>query len=60
MRDRDRDGRAARRGASGTRIGTIGTLDHRAHAALSGLGEPVDMNRDYTGLRLVKSDEEIE
>jgi Xaa-Pro aminopeptidase len=46
-----------RRGAAGARIGTIGALDHRAHAAL---GEPVDMNADYTRLRLVKSDEEIE
>jgi Xaa-Pro aminopeptidase len=49
-----------RRGAMGTRIGTIGPIDHRAHAALSTLAEPVDMNRDYTRLRLVKSDEEIE
>jgi Xaa-Pro aminopeptidase len=53
-------GELRRRGASGTRIGTIGTLDHRAHGALAALGEPVDMNRDYTRLRLVKSDEEIE
>jgi Xaa-Pro dipeptidase len=48
------------RGASGARIGTIGTLDHRAQAALSALGEPVDMNSDYTRLRMVKSDAEIE
>jgi Xaa-Pro dipeptidase len=48
------------RGGSGARIGTIGMLDHRAHAALSALGEPVDMNADYTRLRLVKSREEIE
>jgi Xaa-Pro dipeptidase len=48
-----------RRGVSGARIGTIGPLDHRAHAGLSALGEPVDMNADYTRLRLVKSDEEI-
>jgi Xaa-Pro dipeptidase len=48
------------RGAAGARIGTIGMLDHRAHAALATLGEPVDMNRDYNRLRLVKSDEEIE
>jgi Xaa-Pro aminopeptidase len=48
-----------RRGASGARIGTIGPLDHRAHAGLSGLGEPVDMNADYTRLRLVKSEEEV-
>jgi Xaa-Pro aminopeptidase len=49
-----------RRGASGTRIGTIGPLDHRAHSGLAGLGKPVDMNADYIGLRLVKSEEEIE
>jgi Xaa-Pro dipeptidase len=49
-----------RRGAGGSRIGIIGALSHRAHAALGGLGEPVDMNPDYTRLRLVKSDEEIE
>jgi Xaa-Pro dipeptidase len=49
-----------RLGALGARIGTIGPLDHRAHAALSALGEPVDMNADYTRLRFVKSDEEIE
>ena len=49
-----------RRGASGRRIGTIGALHPRAHAALGGLGEPVDMSADYTRLRLVKSPEEIE
>jgi Xaa-Pro aminopeptidase len=49
-----------RRGGSGGRIGTIGMLDHRAHAALSALGDPVDMNADYTRLRLIKSGEEIE
>jgi Xaa-Pro aminopeptidase len=49
-----------RRGASGARIGTIGTLEHRAHAALTLLAEPVDMNADYTRLRLVKSDEELD
>lgn len=48
------------RGASGTRIGTIGPLDQRGHAALTRFGEPVDMNADYTRLRLVKSEEEIE
>ncbi len=52
-------GELRQRGASGARIGTIGTLDHRAHAGLAALGEPVDMNADYTRLRLVKSDEEI-
>ena len=49
-----------RRGAWGTRIGTIGALDQRAHAGLAGLGQPVDMNADYTRLRLIKSEEEIE
>ena len=49
-----------RRGASGSRIGTIGPLSHRAYAGLADLGEPVDMNSDYTRLRLVKSAEEIE
>ena len=49
-----------RRGASGQRIGTIGPLDHPAHTVLTALGEPVDMNADYTRLRLVKSAEEID
>ena len=49
-----------RRGASGARIGTIGPLDHRAHTVLAAVGEPVDMNVDYTRLRLVKSPEEIQ
>lgn len=49
-----------RRGARAGRIGTIGMLDHRAYAALAALGQPVDMNADYTRLRLVKSDEEID
>ncbi len=48
-----------RRCASGARIGTVGPLDHRAHTVLAALGEPVDMNEDYTRLRLIKSDEEI-
>ena len=49
-----------RRGAIPGRVGTIGTFDHRAHAALAELAEPVDMNADYTRRRLVKSSEEIE
>lgn len=53
-------GELRQRGAAGGRIGMIGTLDHRAHAALAELGEPVDMNADYTRLRLVKSDEELD
>src|SRR5437588_9285690 len=47
-----------RRGAPGGPIGTIGAFDHRAHAVLADLGRVVDMNQDYTSLRLVKSHEE--
>ncbi len=53
-------GALRQRRAPGGRIGTIGTFDHRAHAALVALGERVDMNADYTRLRLVKSAEEID
>jgi Xaa-Pro dipeptidase len=49
-----------RRGASGARLGTIGPLSDRGYAALAGLARPVDMNADYTRLRMVKSEEEIE
>lgn len=49
-----------RRGASAGRIGTIGAFGHRAHVSLQSLATPVDMNADYTRLRLVKSAEEIE
>jgi Xaa-Pro aminopeptidase len=49
-----------RRGGSGSRVGLIGSFDYRAHAALAGWGEPVDMNADYTRLRLIKSSEEID
>jgi Xaa-Pro dipeptidase len=50
-----------RRGGRGSRIGAIGPLGQRAHAALAGLAsELVDMNADYTRLRLVKSAEEID
>ena len=48
-----------RRGAPGARVGMIGAFDHRAHTALAAIAEPVDMNADYTRLRLVKSAEEI-
>jgi Xaa-Pro aminopeptidase len=41
----------------GGRVGVIGPLDHRAHAAL---GDVVDLNADYVRLRLLKSDEELE
>jgi Xaa-Pro aminopeptidase len=53
-------GELRRRGVTGGRVGMIGRFDHRAHAALADLAEPVDMNADYTGLRLIKSAEEIE
>lgn len=49
-----------RRGGMGARIGLIGSFDYRAHAALASRGEPVDMNADYTRLRLIKSTEEID
>jgi Xaa-Pro aminopeptidase len=49
------------RGARGGRIGVIGPLGYRAHAALAALAsDVVDMNADYTRLRLVKSAEEID
>ena len=48
-----------RRGGWGSRVGLIGSFDYRAHAALTARGEPVDMNPDYTRLRLIKSSEEL-
>jgi Xaa-Pro dipeptidase len=49
-----------RRGGAGARVGVIGPVDHRAHAALSAFaGEVVDMDAAYVSLRLVKSAEEI-
>jgi len=51
----------ARRAGRGTRLGVIGPLDHRVHAAVGALAaEVVDMNADYTRLRLVKSAEELD
>jgi Xaa-Pro dipeptidase len=50
----------SQRGATGKRIGTIGGLDHPAHAALTAFADPLDMNPEYTRLRLVKSEEEID
>jgi Xaa-Pro aminopeptidase len=39
----------------------IGSYSHALHEKLSAAGiEPVDMGRAYTGLRLVKSDEELD
>lgn len=50
-----------RRGARGGRVGTIGPLGQRAHAALAALAsEVVELDADYTRLRLVKSAEEVE
>ncbi|HEY3944948.1 MAG TPA: M24 family metallopeptidase [Solirubrobacteraceae bacterium] len=49
-----------RRGGSGCRVGLIGSFDYRAHAALADRCELVDMNADYTRLRLIKSSEEID
>lgn len=45
----------------GGRVGEIGPVPHRAHAALADFAaEVVDMNADYARLRLVKSAEEVE
>jgi Xaa-Pro aminopeptidase len=50
-----------RRGARGSRIGIVGPVGYREHAALSELaGDVVDLNGAYTRLRLRKSDEELE
>lgn len=49
-----------RRGGAGKRIGLIGPLGYKAHAALSELaGEVVPLDADMTRLRLIKSDEEL-
>jgi Xaa-Pro aminopeptidase len=50
-----------RRGAGGGRIGVIGPLGYRAHAALAELAVAVVSLDDlYTRLRLVKSEEELD
>jgi Xaa-Pro dipeptidase len=50
-----------RRGARDRRIGVIGALGYRDHAALSELaGEVVDLGRAYATLRLRKSAEELQ
>ncbi|MGH3343950.1 MAG: M24 family metallopeptidase [Carbonactinosporaceae bacterium] len=49
----------ARRGAGRPRVGVIGPLPYRQHASLARRAEPVDLNAEYVGLRLVKSDEEL-
>jgi Xaa-Pro dipeptidase len=48
-----------RRGAAGRRVGVIGPLGYRAHAALAAFVEAVPLDPAYTRLRLRKSDEEI-
>jgi Xaa-Pro dipeptidase len=49
------------RGARGHRIGVVGPLGYQEHAALSDLArDVVNLNPDYTGLRLAKSGEELE
>jgi Xaa-Pro dipeptidase len=49
------------RGAAGRRIGLVGPLGHRGHARLAELAaEVVELDADYTRLRLTKSAEELE
>ena len=51
----------AARGAVGKRVGTIGPIGHRMHAALAAIAdEVVDLSGAYTRLRQVKSAEEID
>lgn len=50
-----------RRGGYRQRLGVIGPLGFATHAALSAaVGDVADLSGTYTGLRLVKSDEELE
>ncbi|MGE0744185.1 MAG: M24 family metallopeptidase [Rhodospirillales bacterium] len=50
-----------RRGCSGRRVGVIGPLSHALFEAVAAKGATVvDLNRDYVGLRLVKSAEEVD
>ncbi len=54
-------GELDRRGAKGQRIGVFGPLGFTQRDALAERGfEVVNLNRQYTGLRLVKSDEELD
>ena len=49
-----------RRGAAGDRLAVIGPLGHRGFARLNEFAGPaLDLGREYTRLRLVKSSEEI-
>jgi Xaa-Pro aminopeptidase len=49
-----------RRGAAGQRVGVIGPLGYRPHAALAEFATPVPLDAAYTRLRLRKSPEELE
>jgi Xaa-Pro aminopeptidase len=50
-----------KRGAKPGRVGLIGTLPFAAYRALvAKFGEPVDMNRTYARLRLIRSPEELD
>ena len=49
-----------RRGVSGSSpVAVIGPIGHRAHARLTESATIVDLGREYTRLRLIKSEEEI-
>ena len=50
-----------RRGARADRVATIGPLTAEQHAALSAVfGKPVNLNKAYVRLRMIKSAEEID
>ena len=50
-----------RRGTAGGPLGVVGPLPHGVRRGLVDAGfEPIDLNADYTGIRLVKSSEEVE
>jgi Xaa-Pro dipeptidase len=50
-----------RRGGRGAHIGIIGPLGHGDHRVVADFaGEVVDLDSAFTGLRLIKSDEELE
>jgi Xaa-Pro aminopeptidase len=50
-----------KRGAKGKTVGVIGSYGHSLHERLAAAGiKPIDINRVYTRLRLVKSAEELD
>ncbi|HTI85676.1 MAG TPA: M24 family metallopeptidase [Alphaproteobacteria bacterium] len=50
-----------RRGAKGQTVGVVGSYGHGLHEKMAAAGvRPVDFNRAYTRLRLMKSEEELE